>query len=58
MCALRSDTAERERDTADTTMTAPNTYDVIVVGGGISGRHISCELCSAGFIEKPRMYIN
>lgn len=33
------------RNTTDSTMTAPsNTYDVIVVGGGISGRSHSIKL--------------
>lgn len=39
---LRADTAERGKDS---TMTAPsNSYDVIVVGGGISGRRNSSKL--------------
>lgn len=57
----RADTAEQERHRADTAMTAPsNTYDVIVVGGGISGRRISSKICSAGFVVRQRqtMYVH
>ncbi|GLD74397.1 amine oxidase [flavin-containing] [Lates japonicus] len=45
----RADTADPGRDTLHSTMTAPsNTYDVIVIGGGISGgcsiRKLYCAL--------------
>ncbi len=50
----RADTAEQGRHRPDSTMTAPsNTYDVIVVGGGISGRCLMKKLCaSAGCADR------
>lgn len=45
----RADTAARGRARPDSTMTAANnTYDVIVVGGGISGR---CNIIKLNFAQ-------